>query len=162
MRHKKCPLSALLLLGFGLAGLQAQESLNIAGGDAVGSAGSVSYSLGQIVYTSNTGTYGSIDEGVQQPFEIYIVTGIDEAEGIHISVSVFPNPTSDYLILSIEDFDISNLVYQLYDMNGKLYQNQKIISKQTYIDMMELAPASYFVKVIDGHREVKTFIVIKQ
>ena len=83
MRHKKLKLSAVLLLGLGLTGLQAQESVNATGGNASGSGGSASYSVGQVVYTNNTGTSGSVAQGVQQPFEISVVTGIEEAKGIN-------------------------------------------------------------------------------
>ena len=161
MKHKRLKLSALLFLGLGLTGLQAQESVNATGGDALGSGGSASYSVGQVVYTTNTGTNGSVAQGVQQPFEISIVTGIEEAKGINLSVSAYPNPTTDYLTLSIGEFDISNLSYQLYDMNGKLLQNEKITGNQTSIAMGNLVPANYFVKVIQGNKEVKTFKIIK-
>ena len=161
MRHKKLKLSALFLLGLGITGLQAQTSINATGGDASGSGGSVSYSVGQVVYTTNTGANGSVTEGVQQPFEISVVTGIVEAKGINLSVSAYPNPTTDYLTLSIGEFEISNLSYQLYDMNGKLLQSEKISGNQTSIVMSNLVPSSYFVKVIQGNKEVKTFKIIK-
>ncbi|MCF8274676.1 MAG: T9SS type A sorting domain-containing protein [Flavobacteriaceae bacterium] len=161
MRHKKLKLSAVLLLGLGLTGLQAQTSVNATGGDALGGGGSVSYSVGQVVYTTNTGTNGTVAQGVQQPYEISVVTGIEEAKGINLSVSAYPNPTTDYLTLSIGEFEISNLSYQLYDMNGKLLQSEKISGNQTSIVMSNLVPSSYFVKVIQGNKEVKTFKIIK-
>ncbi len=161
MRHKKLKLSAVLLLGLGLTGLQAQESINATGGNASGGGGSVSYSVGQVVYTTNTGTNGSVAQGVQQPYEISVVTGIEEAEGIYLSVTAYPNPTTDYLTLRIDEFEISNLSYQLYDMNGKLLQNEKIAGNQTSIVMSNLVPATYFVKVVQGNREIKTFKIIK-
>ena len=69
----------ILLLATGLlwAGLaQAQESVNAYGGDAKGSGGTVAYSVGQIVYTTHTGATGSVAQGVQQAYEISVVTGI--------------------------------------------------------------------------------------
>ena len=161
MRLKRLKLSAVLLLGLGLTGLQAQESVNATGGNASGGGGSVSYSVGQVVYTTNTGTNGSVAQGVQQPYEISVVTGIEEAEGIYLSVTAYPNPTTDYLTLRIDEFEISNLSYQLYDMNGKLLQNEKIAGNQTSIVMSNLVPATYFVKVVQGNREIKTFKIIK-
>jgi len=161
MRHKRLKLSAVLLLGLGLTGLQAQTSVNATGTNASGSGGSASYSVGQVVYTTNTGTNGSVSEGVQQPFEISVVTGLEEAKGINLSVTAYPNPTTDYLTLSIADFDASKLSYQLYDMNGKLLQNEKITGNQTSIVMSNLVPATYFVKVIQGNKEVKTFKINK-
>lgn len=161
MRHKKLKLSAVLLLGLGLTGLQAQTSVNATGGDASGSGGSASYSVGQVVYTTNTGTNGSVAEGVQQPYEISVVTGLEEAKGINLSVMAYPNPTTDYLTLEVKDFDLSNLHFQLYDMQGKLLQSEKITGSQTSIVMSNLVPATYFVKVIQENKEVKTFKIIK-
>ncbi|MGI6411770.1 MAG: T9SS type A sorting domain-containing protein [Bacteroidales bacterium] len=161
MRHKRLKLSAVLLLGLGLTGLQAQTSVNATDGDVSGSGGSVSYSVGQVVYTTHTGTSGSVAEGVQQPYEISVVTGLEEAQSINLSVTAYPNPTTDYLTLRIDEFEISNLSFQLYDMNGKLLQNEKITGNQTSIVMSNLLPATYFVKVIQGNKEVKTFKIIK-
>jgi len=75
MKHKRLKLCALLLFGLGLTGLQAQESVNAAGGNASGSGGTVSYTVGQVVYTTKTGTNGSVAEGVQQAYEISDPTG---------------------------------------------------------------------------------------
>ena len=161
MRHKRLKLSTVLLLGLGLTGVQAQTSVNATGGDASGGGGSVSYSVGQVVYTTHTGTSGSVAEGVQQPYEISVVTGLEEAQSINLSVTAYPNPTTDYLTLRIDEFEISNLSFQLYDMNGKLLHNEKITGNQTSIVMSNLLPATYFVKVIQGNKEVKTFKIIK-
>ena len=84
MRHKRLKLSTVLLLGLGLTGVQAQTSVNATGGDASGGGGSVSYSVGQVVYTTHTGTSGSVAEGVQQPYEISVVTGLEEAQSINL------------------------------------------------------------------------------
>jgi len=125
MRHKRLKLSAILLLGLGLTGLQAQETIPATGGNATGSGGSASYSVGQVVYTTNTGTNGSVAQGVQQPFEISVVTGIEQTKGINLSVSAYPNPATDFLMLKVENYDNGNLSYQLFDMNSKLLQNKK-------------------------------------
>lgn len=161
MRHKRLKLSAVLLLGLGLTGLQAQTSVNATDGDVSGSGGSVSYSVGQVVYTTHTGTNGSVAEGVQQPYEISVVTGLEEAKGINLSVSAYPNPTTDYLTLEVKDVELLNLHFQLYDMNGKLCQNEKITGNQTNIVMSNLVVATYFVKIIQGNKEIKTFKIIK-
>ncbi|MDD4673844.1 MAG: T9SS type A sorting domain-containing protein [Bacteroidales bacterium] len=139
----------------------AQESINATGGNASGSGGSASYSVGQMVYTTNTGTNGSVAQGVQQPFEISAVTGIEEAKSIQLSVSAYPNPATYYLTLEVRDFRLSNLTYQLYDMQGKLLQSERITGNQTSIVMSNLVPAIYFVKVIEGNKEIKTFKIIK-
>ena len=162
MRHKRLKLSALLFLGLGLTGLQAQTSVNATGGNASGSGGSASYSVGQLAYTTNTGTNGSVSEGVQQPFEISVVTGIEEAKDIFLNVSAYPNPTTDYLELKVENLQLSELSYKLYDISGKVYQNKEIGNSITKIEMQNLPQGIYFIKVIDTkNKEFKTFKIIK-
>lgn len=159
MRHKRLTLSAVLLLGLGLTGLQAQESIIAAGGNATGSDGSVSYTVGQIVYQTFTDISGSVVQGVQQSYEISV--GIEGPKGINLSIRAYPNPSIGYLTLSIDDFDVSNLSYQMYDMQGKLLQSEKITGNRTSIIMNNLVPSTYFVKVIQNNKEIKTFKVIK-
>lgn len=161
MRQKKFKLSTLLLLSIGLTGLKAQESINTSGIEVSSNGGSVSYSIGQMVYNSNAEANFSLTQGVQQPYEIMTVTGIEDTKGINLWATAYPNPTSDYLTLSIEESDISNISYQLYDMNGRLLQNAKITGNQTSIVMNNLIPAIYFVKIIQNWKEIKTFKIIK-
>ncbi len=161
MKKTKRIFSLLIFSFWGLTGLQAQESINTTGGNATGSGGSVSYSVGQIVYQTYTGANGSVAEGVQQPYEISVITGINEAKGINLSVTAYPNPTTDFLTLEVKDFEFSGLHFQLYDMHGRLLQSQKITESRSGINMIDLVPATYFIKVIKNNKEVKTFKIVK-
>lgn len=161
MQYKRLKLSAVFLLGLGLTGLHAQEAILATGGNASGSGGSVSYSVGQVVYTANAGTNGYMVQGVQQPFEISVVTGLEEAKYILLQCLAFPNPTTDFLNLSVENYADNNLLYQLFDINGKLLETKKLDGNQTGIVMSKLEPATYFLKVSDHNKEVKTFKIIK-
>ena len=160
MKHKKLKLSVILLLGLGLAGLQAQEAIPTTGGNASGSGGSAGYSVGQVVYTTNTGTNGSVAQGVQQPYEIS-TTDIEAEKGITLQCSAYPNPSADYIKLNIENFNTRNFTYQLYDINGKLLETKKIVSNETNIVMSNLVSATYFLRVTEGDKKVKTFNIIK-
>jgi len=176
MRHKKINLvqfnmvvaklfnrvkfSAVFLLGLGLTGLQAQESINATGRDASGSGGTAAYSLGQVVYTTNSGTSGTVSQGVQQAYEIFTV-GIKETE-LNISLSVFPNPTIDHLTLHIQDYNNEKLIYKLFDMQGKLLSKEVIISNQTQINISDLPVATYLMIVMQKNRKVQSFKIIKQ
>lgn len=157
-KSKPIALLAIAMLWAGLA--QAQESANASGGDATGSGGNVAYSLGQVIYTTNTNASGTVSQGVQQAYEIFTV-GIKETE-LNISLSVFPNPTTDNLILHVDDFGLSTLNYQLYDIQGKLLNNGQIISKQTQIDLNNWPSATYFLHVINHQNlKIQTFKIVK-
>ena len=165
MRQIKIKLSAILLLVFRLTGLQAQEAIPASGGDASGNDGSVSYSVGQVVYITNTGTNGSVAEGVQQPYDISVVTEIEETKGINLTYSAYPNPTTDYLTLKVENYNKENLSYQLYNMDGKLLEKKKISNAETSIIMSNFIPATYFLKIVQTRhtlsQQVKAFKIIK-
>lgn len=162
MRNKRLQLSAILLFGIGLTGLQAQTSVNTTGGNASGDGGSTSYSIGQVVYQTHTGTNGSVAEGVQQAYEISVVTVIEQAKNIDLSVMAYPNPATDYLTLSISEFKLSGLSYQLFDMSGKLLLNEKITGSQTPIVMSQLVSASYLLVVKEENMRLKTFKIVKK
>ena len=158
---KKNLLCVLFCSGFGIAILQAQATIPASGGNAIGSGASVSYTVGQVVYTTNTGTNGTVAQGVQQPFEISVVTAIKEAEGISLEIKIYPNPTSDFLTLKVENYDRENLSYKLFDAKGKLLESKKVTGNVTIIPMANLLPTLYFLKVIDNQKEIKTFKIIK-
>ena len=141
--------------------LQAQQSVNTSGGNATGVGGTVSYTVGQVAYMTIASSAGTLTQGVQQPFEILVITGIEEASGISLEISVYPNPTSDFLKLKVENYKVENLSYQLYDINGGLLQNGDIVSKETVIQTGNLLPAAYYLRIIDNEKEVKAFKIIK-
>jgi hypothetical protein len=141
--------------------LQAQNSISASGGNASGSTGKVSYSVGQVVYTEYTGTNGSVAQGVQQPYEISVVTGIEEASDISMEIVVYPNPATDFIKLKIENYDVQNLRFQLYDLNGSLLQENKIVGNETNIVMSNYMSATYFLKVTNNTKLIKSFKIIK-
>lgn len=158
---KKISLLLPVVLYFGLLELQAQQVGTASGGNASGSGGTVSYSVGQTVYFTYTGTDGSTAQGVQQPYEISVVTGMEETLGISLEIMVYPNPATEFITLKIENYEIRNLNYQLYDMNARLLYDHKIVSNETGIVMHNLKPSIYLLKVTDRNKVIKTFKIIK-
>ncbi|MFK7922656.1 MAG: T9SS type A sorting domain-containing protein [Bacteroidia bacterium] len=136
-----------------------QESQNAAGGEASGSGGTVSYSVGQLVYTTAIGTTGSVAQGVQHAFDIYAV-GIED-QVWDFKVAVYPNPTSNKVNLSIENYPAKQLSYQLYDLQGKLLAKDVILPQTTEIEFSSLAAAVYFLKVMQENQQLKSFKIVK-
>lgn len=149
-------LTMFILLSFIL---NAQSVIPATGGNAIGAGGSVSYTVGQVVYTTNTGTAVSVSQGVQQPYEISVVTGIEEAMDIFLICAAYPNPVSDFLNLKVENYE--NLSYKLFDSNGILLESKKVSGNETRISMAKLIPSVYLLKVMKGYMEVRTFKIIK-
>jgi hypothetical protein len=153
-------LIGVCLFGYGTT-IIAQNTIPATGGNGSGSGGSLSYTVGQIVYTTNTGTNGSSAQGVQQPYEISVVTSVKEALDISIEFVVYPNPATDFIKLNIKNYEVDNLSYQLYDINGNLLQNNKVEGNETNISMQTLTPSTYILRVTDNNKVIKTFKIIK-
>ena len=149
-----------LLLSIGLLQLQAQNNSVTAGGDASGSGGSISYSIGQVDYIQATGSGGTANQGVQQPIEIYVL-GNDEFSNIELSAVIFPNPTSNYVTLSINDMYTNELSFTVVDVNGRKIVSEQIRSAQTIVPFEHLQASMYLLSVMDGNSLLKTFKIIK-
>ena len=143
-----------------LSSTQAQQATTAAGGDALSTGGSVAYSVGQIDYITIIGNDGSVAQGVQQPYEFYIVAGV-ENDLVHLVVDAYPNPISDFLQLHIEYDNWQDVIFQLVDIEGSIIESRKITSATETIDMSLLSSDIYFLKVSCQGKELKTFKVIK-
>jgi len=146
-----------------IIGLQAQETMTTSGGEASGEAGIVSYTVGQVAYDTHTGIAGSVAEGIQQPYEISVVIGIEESE-INLNIAAYPNPVNDHLILKMSDdsFIENRLTASLYDMKGSLIKQQIVVNNETTIDMADQTAGIYFLKIqSETQKEIKTFKIIK-
>lgn len=159
MALKKIKLTVLFVFGL-LFLVQAQQTIPAAGGEASGSGGTISYTVGQLVYTTNTGTNNSLAQGVQQVYEISAL-GVDDFNEIKLEYVVYPNPTIDKLALKIKNFNNEDLSYQIYDINGRILKMEKLRESSTTISMGYLPSAIYFLRVISGQQPLKTFKIIK-
>ncbi|MEI6091712.1 MAG: T9SS type A sorting domain-containing protein [bacterium] len=162
LKYRKVSVAVFLIFILAVTGLQAQSSLNASGNVALGNSGSVSYSIGQVFFTTTSGTNTSIAEGVQQPYEISNVTGIEQTISKRMNIQVYPNPTTNLLKLSVDSLKTSILIYELLDINGKLINSKKIINNIEYIYLGNLPSAIYFLKVSIANKEVEIFKIIKK
>lgn len=162
MKNNSHSLFILFFTIISFAKSYSQENTTVSGGNATGIGGSSSYSIGQITYTSQTSSGGLITLGVQQPYEI-VSLGNNDFEEINLVMSAYPNPTTDLLNLVVSDNKWNNLVYQLFDMNGRTLSNiQKIKVPETSVSMQELPQGIYFLAVNNENKTIKTFKIIKK
>ena len=68
----------------------AQEGISVSGGNATCNGGSVSYTIGQVVYTCNNGDEGSVAQGVQQPYEISVVSSAGNFKNVDLACMAYP------------------------------------------------------------------------
>lgn len=155
----------LLVFGFIAGGALispalAQKNTVASGGEGTGSGGNISYSIGQIDYKVATGAGGKAGEGLQQPFEIYTTVGLDE-KNIDLTYKVYPNPTSDFLTLSISNYTAENFSFVVMSIDGRVVSTGKVSGNETIISMESLASGQYLVNINSNSSLIKSFKVIK-
>jgi len=160
MKHIRSFLCLLLLSGIGTT-MHAQSTISATGGNASGTGGNLSYTIGQVAYMTISGITGTVTQGVQQPYEISVVTALEEAKDINLICSVYPNPTNNFLTLKVGDYENANFSYWLYGVSGNLIETKKVLSNETQISLGNQVSGSYFLKITSGNKEIKTFKIIK-
>jgi hypothetical protein len=140
--------------------LYAQQNTAATGGNATSSTGSVSYTIGQIDYINAQSGTGTVSQGLQQPYEILIVSGI-ERKDIQLSAFVYPNPTSDFVLLTLEEIETEKMSCGIYDLEGRLISSIKLSGLQTAIPLTNLPNASYLLKISNDIAILKIFKIIK-
>ncbi len=157
----------ILLHGLLLAGtfLYAQERPVSAGGEAKGTGGTVSFSVGQVDYINlNTNTV-KITQGVQQPAEMLVYPGnnpviIDR----NPEYSLYPNPTRDFTVLHVKQTALTQKIsYVLYDMLGRVIAREKLVDVRTTIRVDQLPSAVYILTVVDdsNNKVITQFKIVK-
>lgn len=136
-----------------------QKDVVASGGQATGSGGSVSYSIGQIDYITSLGSGGTITQGVQQPYEIFVVSGIEE-QTINLLINAFPNPVIEFVTLDLSETG-NETKYILYSVEGKKITENNISEKTTSIQMSELSSGIYFLEVQRNNQKIKQYKIVK-
>lgn len=138
----------------------AQQGSVASGGNATGGGGTVSYTVGQTVWNMYPGSGGSVLQGVQQPYEISVISGI-EVLNVNLSYVVYPNPTGGKVTLDVGNTDLDGLRYQLYSESGVMLQEKNIETTESAIYLDSYSSSTYFLRVVKGHLVFKVFKIIK-
>ncbi len=152
----------LFFLSFFISALCfSQQTIAATGGNATGSGGSFSFTVGQVDYLPFQGGNTKITPGVQQPFEIQAYLGI-EITDVNLEMSVYPNPTTDVLNLSVEKHKFSAMEYALFDASGKLLRKEKLKAATSQIVMQDFSSSIYILQVSENGTPLKSFKIIKK
>ena len=140
---------------------KSQNALLTAGSDISGTGGNVSYSMGQVSYSVIEGLNFNLIEGVQQPYEISVITQTDDFRESTFAYSVYPNPSTNILYLKHDNNLNQDMHYQMFNIEGEVIKNSIIENPITSIPVFDLASSTYFLKIYVQKTSVKTFKIIK-
>lgn len=138
------------------------ETIIPSGNNATGSSGMVSYSIGQVFYTYIGESVYNVAQGVQQQEKDNNLE-IPDVEVPTTELLVFPNPTTDYVNLSLKGLEIETGIrhYKLYDIQGRLLKQNIINATETQISLSNLSSSLYILTVYIDNQVLKTFKILK-
>jgi len=78
-----------------------------------------------------------------------------------MTLNTYPNPVNDIVNLTLENASADNYEAALLSIDGRVLMETSIVNSRSAIDMSDLAPGTYFVKVFNELESV-TSKIIKQ
>ena len=133
-------LIALPMIGFGQV---ATPSVLASSGDSYANGNVImDVTLGEIVVQTHTNGATILTQGFHQG-ELRVSTSV---ENIEINTKVYPNPTTQYLIIELEKNVNAELM--VYDITGKLVLKDKLIDQQRKeLDFSFLTQGNYLLHI---------------
>jgi hypothetical protein len=137
----------------------AQNAIVAAGVKATGTGGSVTYSVGPIIFKKPDGSAAST--GLQQPYEI-MTLGTLSPTASTVALTYYPNPTDSSLHLILNQSCYDSYAYEVVAVEGKeVVASQSIGTSDTLIDLASQPAGIYLVTVRYRQQILKTFKIIK-
>lgn len=122
----------------------------------------MSWTLGECITETYTSANNKLTQGFQQ--STYSITAVIQLAFKGISVKAFPNPTTDFINVSVETTGGSQIKYsvELFDLQGKKLMDENTKVKSIQLDMSGYANGTYFLKVTDqGKNLLQHFKILK-
>ena len=138
-------------------------NINASGNNATGSSGTVTYSIGQVFYTYIGESVYNVAQGIQHE-EIQASHPIEDIIEPTTEIFIYPNPTSDIVNIKMKasEFEKGPKFYQLYDYQGRLLKQNTITETESKINLSNLSPSVYILRVYANNTVLKTFKILKK
>ena len=159
-RLKMLAIFAMLSLYAFFPKAEAQEIVSPAGKHFSNETMQISWTLGEPVINTFQGESKMLTQGFHQ--SKLIVTAVNEMPELALDIKAYPNPTTNFLKVEVKNEGSPNLHYTLYNMEGKVLSHKPIDHDISEISMINYAPSTYFLKISENSRELKTFKIIKR
>jgi hypothetical protein len=151
----------VLFAGITWQGMFAQVNVLTSGTTTAGTGGTVSWSVGLVSNSFITGTGGTVYQGVEIPYEIYLVEGVEEP-GFLKECTVYPNPATGKITLKMPEHRTDPVTCCLTDMEGCRLFTHDIDNEMTVIPMENLSSATYLLVIMKDNKPLKSFKIVKK
>lgn len=135
---------------------RAQQSTTSSGGIFSSSTGSMSVVVGQFNY-ERQGSQSSITGGVLQVYPLRNLEKPFLASALH----VWPNPTSDLIMVSLDDQTDQPFSCQIFDLSGQKIAEQALDLEHMQIDLRDFRTGTYLLIFQVPNQNPVPFKIIK-
>ncbi|KAB2915951.1 MAG: T9SS type A sorting domain-containing protein [Bacteroidetes bacterium] len=90
----------------------------------------------------------------------YHLTGINNGT-VPLQVSLYPNPATDYITVSVDDIAGNNAIYKIYDLSGKQLIQSPASGATTQLGVGYLTAGTYLLRIENGSKSGSTFFIKK-
>jgi hypothetical protein len=137
-----------------------QQVIAASGNHGASATHQLSWTIGEPVIETAVATNNSLTQGFHQTN--LVITDVSEPGLAAFEMTVFPNPSMDFIYLNVSNRNQQMAEYILYDETGRILQQKQIVEDISMIDLNTLASAAYFLVISSNSGVVKTFKVVKQ
>jgi hypothetical protein len=139
------------------ASVNAQSVISTQGNSYSNASHTIDYTIGEPVTITVSNGSNDLTQGFHQTN--VVITNIEDLDA-NILVNIFPNPTSDFVNLSVEKFE--GLTLQIYDTAGKLVEQTELNQSLTSFRVSHYADGTYLLTLTyNKDKKIKSYKIIK-
>ncbi len=150
----------LFLTNLAISQTASPELVSSAGESFYNSTYQLDWSVGECITATHTKDEIVITQGFHQDRYI-ITTAIENLQNIEINISIYPNPTTEFINIRIESSKTESLQYILTDISGKILQCKKAENNIEQIDFSTFTSGIYFLTVKQENQIINSFKIMK-
>ena len=122
--------------------------------------GSLSFTIGEPIIETLSGSDLIITQGFQQ--SKYKITPVIDILNDNIFVKVYPNPTSQFIIVDIRQNNAEKYSLDIINIKGERLFNTQIINEKTILNLDKYSLSELILRIYnDKNKMIKSFKIIK-
>ena len=121
----------------------------------------LAWSLGESVISTLEAEGYVLTQGFHQS-TYEISTATETPLGSELNITVYPNPTTDYLMLEVGQPDLKGMQYQILDLKGSVLENKNLSNDLERLDFSVFPNGIYLIIIKQENQVIKSFKIIKK
>ena len=154
-------LNLFIVLTLSVTGLIYAQSANLVGvaGDNYSN---TNYQLNWSIGETLTETYQNGTNVLSQGFHQNTYSVVSVENNSNIDLRVYPNPTTDLIMVDFNQCENASYVLIIIDLNGKVLHSKKLNGNKVLLNFATYVSGTYLLLVKQQDKLIKSFKIIKK